>query len=122
MSIARLLAISLLVAACGSDLPPGPTEVPASPSSPPTSLPTPSNPRSSPPAPAPTSVPSPPRTYELGCGDLELADCEARASEVTASVSEQHPGKTIVSLRFYGPSGSYHLAFDDGTVLALIVN
>ena len=99
MSIARWLVISLLVAACGSDVPPSPSEVP--------------------PTPAP---PAPSRAYELICGELEPADCEARATRATSSALQQDPGKTIVSLRFHGPSGSYELWFDDGTGVALTVN
>lgn len=53
--------------------------------------------------------------YELSCGELDREDCLRRAAEVEAIVAEQRAGRTLVSLAFSGPCGSYDALLDDNT-------
>lgn len=53
--------------------------------------------------------------YRLDCGPLEQEPCEASAARMVEKMRERHPTKTVVSIEYLTPCGSFQLQFDDGS-------
>jgi len=109
MSRTILVAVCLLLAACGQ---PSPT---------PTSSPTPSAEArvtvATSPSPEATRTPTPtPRfAFPVTCGPMDPGRCEEFVGQLVEGIARNRPGKTIASVVIETEKGSFQMNFTDGT-------
>ena len=66
-------------------------------------------------------LPSAARTYDLVCGTVPRAECEARAAKLVAEKQRAQPGNRIVTVRI-DDRGSYTIVYADGSGESMIVD
>ena len=66
-------------------------------------------------------LPSAARTYDLVCGTVPRAECEARAAKLVAERQRAQPGNRIVTVRI-DDRGSYSIVYADGSGESMIVD
>ena len=66
-------------------------------------------------------LPSAARSYDLVCGTVERAECEARAEKIVAQKRQDQPGNRVVTVRL-DANGGYSIEFADGSSENLIAN
>jgi hypothetical protein len=66
-------------------------------------------------------LPSAARTYDLVCGTVPRAECEARAAKLVAEKQRAQPGNRVVTVRI-DDRGSYSIVYADGSGESMIVD
>jgi hypothetical protein len=66
-------------------------------------------------------LPSAARPYDLVCGTISRAECEARAAKLVAEKQRAQPGNRIVTVRL-DAQGGYTIVYADGSGESMIVD
>jgi hypothetical protein len=66
-------------------------------------------------------LPSAARSYDLVCGTVPRAECEARAAKLVAEKQRAQPGNRIVTVRI-DARGGYSIVYADGSGESMIVD
>jgi hypothetical protein len=66
-------------------------------------------------------LPSGSPAYELLCGGLPRAECEAKARAIVATARREHPNKEVTKIQLVA-DGGYTVEFADGYAEQLVVN
>jgi hypothetical protein len=74
------------------------------------------------PDPGDVRLPADARDYELECGTVPRAQCEARAMRIVVQKRAEQPGNRVVSVRIEDDRGSYTITFADGKTESMIVD